>query len=233
MLCPPSLNRCLFIIIILVHILCVGMGVCTNLLILCFIAFNKGTCLYSLKDLHVQAIYQNKIPLSNSPYIHPRKHSILLCQRYFPYFFPSDVIYVILKEIANSVFSICNELLMYYGIYELYSSIISDTMHSYILLLFIVTVLIFYNIVLHGISTTNIVCTCSYLNMHNPRLVSTGMEYVYWWRFQILVILFSMIQIIVHMTLNNVKTQLLSDSHIKIFLVFCSTLFERLYIIPL
>ena len=117
-------------------------------------------------------------------------------------------------------FSICNELLMYYGIYELYSSIISDTMHSYIILLFIVTVFIFYNIVLHGISTTNIVCTCSYLNMHNPRLVSTGMEYVYWWRFQTLVILFSMIQIIVHMTLNNVKTQLLSDSHIKIFAVF-------------
>ena len=43
-------------------------------------------------------------------------------------------------------FSICNELIMYYGIYELYSSIISDTMHSYIILLFIVTVFIFYNI---------------------------------------------------------------------------------------
>ena len=56
--------------------------------------------------------------------------------------------------------------------------------------------------------------------MHNPRLVSTGMEHVYWWRFQTLVILFSMIQIIVHMTLNNVKTQLLSDSHIKIFAVY-------------
>ena len=56
--------------------------------------------------------------------------------------------------------------------------------------------------------------------MHNPRLVSTGMGHVYWWRFQTLVILFSMIQIIVHMTLNNVKTQLLSDSHIKIFAVF-------------
>ena len=181
----------------------------------------------------VEAIYQNKIPLSNSPYIHPRKHSILLCQRYFPYFFPSDVIYGILKEIANSVFfSICNELLMYYGIYELYSSIISDTMHSYIILLFIVTVFIFYNIVLHGISTTNIVCTCSYLNMHNPRLVSTGMEYVYWWRFQTLVILFSMIQIIVHMTLNNVKTQLLSDSHIKIFAVFARHYLKD-YIIPL
>ena len=109
---------------------------------------------------------------------------------------------------------------MYYGIYELYSSIISDTMHSYIIFLFIVTVLIFYNIVLHGISTMNIVCTRSYLNMHNPRLVSTAMEYVYWWRFQTLVSLFSVIQIIVQMTLNNVKTQLLSDSHIKIFAVF-------------
>ena len=42
------------------------MGVCTNLLILCFIAFNRETCLHSLKDLHVQAIYQNKIPLSNN-----------------------------------------------------------------------------------------------------------------------------------------------------------------------
>ena len=36
-----------------------GMGVCTNLLILCFIAFNRGTCLHSLKDLHVQAILAN------------------------------------------------------------------------------------------------------------------------------------------------------------------------------
>ena len=105
---------------------------------------------------------------------------------------------------------------MYCGIYELYSSNISDTMHSYIILLFIVTVFIFYNIVLHGISSTNIVCTCSYLNMHNPRLVSTSMEHVYQWRFQTLVILFSMIQIIVHLKLNNVKTQLLSHNHIKI-----------------
>ena len=110
---------------------------------------------------------------------------------------------------------------MYYGIYELYSSIISDIMHSYIILLFIVTVFIFYNMVLHGISITNIVCTCSYWNMHNPRLVSSGMEYVYWWRFETLVSLFSIIQIIVHiMTLNNVKTQLLSDSHIKFLAVF-------------
>ena len=82
-----TLLKQVFIHNIHVHILCVGMGVCTNLLILCFIAFNRGNCLHSLKDLHIQAIYQNKIPLSNNPYIHPRKHSVLLCQRYFPYFF--------------------------------------------------------------------------------------------------------------------------------------------------
>ena len=215
-----------------VYILCVDMGVCTNPLILCFIAFNKGNCLHSLKDLHVQVIYQNKIPLSNNPYIHPGKHSLLLCQRYFLYFFSLRCLIYYSKGNSKFWFSICNELLMYYGIYELYPGIISDTMHSYITLLFIVTVFIFYNIVLHGISTTNVVCTCSYLNMHNPRLVSTGMEYVYWWRFQTLVILFSIIQIIVHMTLNNVKTQLLSVSHIQIFCCFCSAFFERLYKTP-
>ena len=48
-----TLLKQVFIHNILVHILCVGMGVCTNLLILCFIAFNKGTCLHSLKELHV------------------------------------------------------------------------------------------------------------------------------------------------------------------------------------
>ena len=49
-----TLLKQVFIHNILVHILCVGMGVCTNLLILCFIAFNKGACLHSLKELHVQ-----------------------------------------------------------------------------------------------------------------------------------------------------------------------------------
>ena len=82
-----TLLKQVFIHNIHVHILCACMGMCTNLLILCFIAFNKGNCLHSLKDLHLQAIYQNKIPLSNNPYIHPGKHSLLLWQRYFLYFF--------------------------------------------------------------------------------------------------------------------------------------------------
>ena len=66
---------------------------------------------------------------------------------------------------------------MYYSIYKLYSGIISDTMHLYIILLLIVTVFIF--IMLHSISATNIVYTCISLNMLNPRLVSTCMEHVY------------------------------------------------------
>ena len=53
-----------------------------------------------------------------------------------------------------------------------------STNYSQVLLVVLCTVFIFYNKILHGISATNIVCTCSYLNMHNPRLVSTSMGYV-------------------------------------------------------
>ena len=52
-----TLLKQVFIHNIHVHIVCVGMSVCTNLLIFCFIAFKKGNCLHSFKDLHVQAIY--------------------------------------------------------------------------------------------------------------------------------------------------------------------------------
>ena len=58
----------------------------------------------------------------------------------------------------------------------------------------------------HQLRTLYVGLHAFFLNMHNPRRVSRGIEHVYWWRFQTLVILFSMIQIIVHMTLNNVKT---------------------------
>ena len=65
---------------------------------------------------------------------------------------------------------------------------------------------------LHGmISATNIVRTCITMNAHTPKFVSTGMEQVYWWRSLTMVNLFLIIQFIVHMTLNNVKTPLLSD----------------------
>ena len=65
---------------------------------------------------------------------------------------------------------------------------------------------------LHGmISATNIVRTRITMNAHNPRFVNTGMEQVYWWRSLTMINLFSIIQFIVHMTLNNVKTQLVSN----------------------
>ena len=75
------------------------------------------------------------------------------------------------------------------------------------------------------ISAMNIVRTCITMNAHTPQFVNTGMKQVYWWRSLTMVNLFSIIQFIVHMTLNNVKSQLLSD-----FLgCFCLTHLEILY----
>ena len=82
-----TLLKQVFIHNIHVPMLYVGTGVCSNLLILCFIAFTIGNCLYSLTDLHVTDINQNKISLLNNLYIQPGKHFFLLYQRYFPYFF--------------------------------------------------------------------------------------------------------------------------------------------------